>query len=170
MHGRAGMKIGIISDTHGLLRPEVFDAFAGVEHVLHAGDVGSADILTELVALAPVTAVWGNTDGWDVRERVPEMARVTLGGVQVAVVHGHRLSAARPGPAAEAFADAGLVVFGHSHQPVIEQVGGVLAVNPGSAGPRRFRGPVTVAIAEISDGRVTAHLVPLLRGDAASSE
>ena len=156
------MTLGIISDTHGLLRPEVFQAFAGVDHVLHAGDVGSAEILTELEALAPVTAVWGNTDGWEVRDRVPEVARVELGGVRIAVVHGHRLRAATSRHAAEAFPDAGLVVFGHSHRPIIERFGGTLAVNPGSAGPRRFRDPVTVALAEAGDGAVTARLVSLL--------
>jgi len=155
------MRIGIISDTHGLLRAEVHEVFAGVEHVIHAGDVGDADILAELEAIAPVTAVWGNVDGFDVRGRVPEVARIELAGVRIAVLHGMQLGAPTPEKAAAAHPDAGLVVFGHSHRPLVRQVGSVLAVNPGSAGPRRFRDPVTVAFAELRDGRVTARLVEL---------
>lgn len=155
------MRVGILSDTHGLLRPEVFGLFEGVEHILHAGDIGSAELLEELRAIAPVTAVWGNTDDWDVRDRVSEEAQVELGGVRVAVVHGHRLGSLTPERVAGAFPEAGLVVFGHTHQPVIERVGGTLVVNPGSVGPRRFRLPVTVAIAELESGRAEARLVPL---------
>jgi putative phosphoesterase len=155
------MKIGIISDTHGLLRAQVFELFAGVEHVIHAGDVGNGDILTELEAIAPVTAVWGNVDGFELRGRVPEVARIELGGVRIAVLHGMQLGSPTPERAAAAHPDAGLVVFGHSHRPIIRQVGTVLAVNPGSAGPRRFKDPVTVALAELVDGRVTARLVDL---------
>ncbi|HEX6038754.1 metallophosphoesterase family protein [Longimicrobium sp.] len=155
------MKIGIISDTHGLLRAQVFEVFAGVEHILHAGDIGDADILTELQALAPVTAVWGNVDGMDIRGRVPEVARLELGGVRVAMLHGMQLGSPTPEKAAAAHPDAGLVVFGHSHRPLIRQVGSVLAVNPGSAGRRRFKDPVTVALAELADGRATARLVDL---------
>jgi uncharacterized protein len=156
------MRIGLISDTHGLLRPQVFDAFRGVEHILHAGDVGATKILDALEAIAPVTAVFGNTDGWEVRARVPEVAHVELGGIAAVVLHGHLLRAATAEHAAAAHPDAGLVVFGHSHRPGIHEVGGVLTVNPGSAGPRRFRDPVTVALAEIADGTVRAELVPLL--------
>ncbi|HEY0019334.1 MAG TPA: metallophosphoesterase family protein [Longimicrobium sp.] len=156
------MKIGIISDTHGLLRAQVFDVFQGVEHILHAGDVGDPDILTELEALAPVTAVWGNVDGMAIRARVPEVARLELGGVQIVILHGMQLGSPTPQKAAAAHPDAGLVVFGHSHRPLIQQVGPTLAVNPGSAGPRRFKDPVTVALAEIADGAVQARLVDLI--------
>ena len=156
------MKIGIISDTHGLLRAQVFQAFQGVEHVLHAGDVGNPDILTELEAIAPVTAVWGNVDGWEIRNRVPEVARLELGGVRIAVVHGMQFGSPTPQKVAAAHPDAGLVVFGHSHRPLIQQVGPTVAVNPGSAGPRRFKDPVTVAIAELEGGRVQARLVDLI--------
>ena len=155
------MKIGIISDTHGLLRNEVFEVFAGVEHILHAGDVGPPGILTELEAIAPVTAVWGNTDGFDIRKRVPEVAHVELDGVPVVVLHGMQLGAPTPEKAAASYGGAGLVVFGHSHKPVVRQVGATLAVNPGSAGPVRFRDPVSVALAELEDGRATAWLVEL---------
>lgn len=156
------MRIGIVSDTHGLLRPELFTAFAGVEHILHAGDVGPADLLVELEALAPVTAVWGNTDGWEVRHRVPEVARVELEGVRVVVVHGMQVGSPTPRKVVEAYPDADLVVFGHSHRPVVERVGGVLAVNPGSAGPRRFRDPVTAALAEVAPGALSARLLTLV--------
>lgn len=156
------MKIGILSDTHGLLRPEVFEALGGVEHILHAGDVGPADLLVELEAIAPVTAVWGNTDGWEVRERVPEVARVELGGAAVVVVHGMQHGSPTPAVVAAAYPEADLVVFGHSHRPVIQRVGRTLAVNPGSAGPRRFRLPVCLATATVGDGRVDARLVRLL--------
>lgn len=155
------MKVGIISDTHGLLRSEVFERFAGVDHVLHAGDLGPVEFLAELEAIAPVTAVWGNTDGWEVRKRVPEVARVELGGVAVVVVHGMQLGSPTPEKAAEAYPEAGLVVFGHSHRAVIRRVGSVLAVNPGSAGPVRFSGPVTCALAEIGEGGVEVELVTL---------
>jgi putative phosphoesterase len=155
------MKIGIISDTHGLLRAEVFEVFAGVERVLHAGDVGDPAILDELAAIAPVTAVWGNVDGFDVRQRTTEIAEIELADARVVVLHGMQLGAPTPEKAAAAYPDAALVVFGHSHKPVIRQVGPVLAVNPGSAGRPRFRDPVTVALAEIADGKATARLVEL---------
>ena len=155
------MKLGIISDTHGLLRAQVFEVFEGVDHVLHAGDVGAAGILDELAAVAPVTAVWGNTDDWDVRHRVSEIAEIDLGGIRVVVFHGMQVGSPTPEKAAAAYPHAGLVVFGHSHKPVIRQVGATLAVNPGSAGRPRFHDPVTCALADITDGKVTARLVEL---------
>jgi putative phosphoesterase len=156
------MKIGIISDTHGLLRAQVFDVFQGVQHILHAGDVGDPGILTELAAIAQVTAVWGNVDGMDLRARIPEIARLELGGVRIVILHGMQLGSPTPQKAAAAHPDAGLVVFGHSHRPIIQQAGPTLAVNPGSAGPRRFKDPVTVAIAEIENGTVQARLIDLI--------
>lgn len=155
------MKVGLISDTHGILRPEVWEHFAGVEHILHAGDIGPMGILTELQTIAPVTAVWGNTDDWDIRGRVPEMAHTEIAGVQVVVLHGHQLGSPTAKKAAAAFPNAGLVLFGHSHRPEIERVGSVLAVNPGSAGPPRFGGPVTLGIANLQDGTVDAQLITL---------
>jgi hypothetical protein len=123
--------------------------------------VGDAEILTELEAIAPVTAVWGNVDGWDVRGRTTEVARLELGGLRVVVVHGMQLGSPTPEKVAAAYPNADLAVFGHSHRPVIRQVGRTLAVNPGSAGRQRFRDPVSVALAEIADGKVTARLVDL---------
>jgi len=155
------MKIGIISDTHGLLRAQVFELFDGVEHILHAGDVGDPAILDELAAIAPVTAVWGNVDGFDIRTRTTEIATVELDGVRTAVIHGMQFGSPTPRKVAAALPDAGLVVFGHSHRPLIERVGATLAVNPGSAGRQRFRDPVCVALADIVDGEVTARLVDL---------
>ncbi len=147
------MRIGVISDTHGLLRPEVFEAFAGVDHILHAGDIGSTDVLDELRAIAPVTAVAGNIDGFccgDARET----ARVTLGGVRFFLTH----ILDRPDhPRREVLdelrrAPADVVVFGHSHLPHDELIGEVRYLNPASAGPRRFDYPVSVAL--IEDGEV----------------
>lgn len=146
-------RIGIISDTHGLLRPEVFQAFADVDHILHAGDVGDLDILTELEAIAPVTAVWGNVDGMGVRARLPEAAEIDLAGLRVAIIHGHQFAAPTPRLVAERFPGRDLIVFGHSHQAEIERVGDSLVVNPGSAGPRRFTLGVTVAVGEITSGK-----------------
>ncbi|HET7228985.1 MAG TPA: metallophosphoesterase family protein [Longimicrobium sp.] len=155
------MKIGIISDTHGLLRAQVFEVFEGVEHILHAGDVGDPGILDELAAIAPVTAVWGNVDGFDIRIRTTEIAEIELGGVQVVVIHGMQFGSPTPQKVAAAHPGAGLVVFGHSHRPLVQQVGATLAVNPGSAGRQRFRDPVSVALAQIAAGKVTAWLADL---------
>lgn len=152
------MTIGVLSDTHGLLRPEAWAALEGVEHILHAGDIGSVDLLTELEALAPVSAVWGNTDGWGVRQRVPEVVEKELDGVAVVVIHGHQLGSPTPAALAARYPRAGLIVFGHTHTPVIERVGGVLVVNPGSAGPRRFNLPISLAHATVENGRVEAQL------------
>lgn len=156
------MKIGLISDTHGLLRPEVFTAFRGVDHVIHAGDVGGTDILTELEAIAPVTAVWGNTDDSQVRSGLPETARVELAGRSIVVTHGHRLGRPTASNVAAAHPDADLVVFGHTHTPVIERVGAVLVVNPGSAGAARFKLPVTIALVDLGDDQMTARLIELV--------
>ena len=156
------MLIGLISDTHNLLRPQVFGAFEGVGHIIHAGDVGDPDILDALRAIAPVTAVWGNTDSWEVVSVLPEIATVELEGLRITVLHGHRLGHPTGDRLAEAYPDTDLVVFGHSHQPEISRRGKTMAVNPGSAGPGRFKLPVTVAIAEITDGSLTARLVELL--------
>lgn len=155
------MRIGLISDTHGLLRPQIFDLFAGVNHILHAGDVGPLDILTELEAIAPVTAVHGNTDGWDVCERLPDVAELSLGGARVIVLHGDQFGSPVPTDLATEYPNADLLVYGHTHQGRIEKVGDLLCVNPGSAGPRRFKLRPSVALAEIEDGQVEARLVPL---------
>jgi len=150
--------VGLISDTHGLLRPEVIGVFAGVEHILHAGDVGSPEVLEGLRAVAPVTAVRGNVD---TGLGLPEVARLGLAGVRVVVVHGDRVGSPTPGKVAERYPGADLLVYGHSHRPVLAQVDDTLVVNPGSAGRRRFRDPVSVARAELHDGIADVVLVPL---------
>ena len=155
------MKIGIISDTHGLLRAEVWERFEGVEHILHAGDIGPLELLSELKSIAPVTAVWGNTDDWDIRGRVPEVARVELAGVRAVVVHGQQFGSPAPKIVAAEYPDADLVVFGHSHRSLVRTVGSVLAVNPGSAGPSRFGIPPTLAVANLSDGKLDVEILTL---------
>ncbi len=155
------MRVGLIADTHGLLRPEVAAAFEAVDHIVHAGDVGSPEVLEGLSAIAPVTAVWGNVDPPELRAVLPEVARVTLGGVRVVVVHGDQLGSPTPDRVAAAHPEADLVVFGHSHRPLIELVGDLVAVNPGSAGRRRFSNPVSVALADLDAGSVSARLVTL---------
>jgi putative phosphoesterase len=150
--------VGLIADTHGLLRPEVVDAFAGVEHILHAGDVGSPDVLDGLRAIAPVTAVRGNVD---VGLGLPEVARRELAGVRVVVVHGDRVGSPTPEKVTARYPGADLLVYGHSHRPALSQIDDTVVVNPGSAGRRRFRNPVSVARAELRDGEANVVLVPL---------
>jgi uncharacterized protein len=162
------MKLGIISDTHDLLRPQVFELFDRVDHILHAGDVGDPEILVELRALAPVTAVWGNTDGWRLRRDLPEIARVEVAGLRCLVIHGQQLGSPTPQALAERHPDTDLIAFGHTHRPVIRRVGEVLTINPGSAGPVRFGAPPTVAIASITEEGVQAELMRIaLPTDAA---
>jgi uncharacterized protein len=155
-------RVGLVSDTHGLFRPELLPALSGVDHILHAGDIGDPDILTALEAIAPVTAVWGNTDGWEIREKVAEEALVDLAGTRVRVVHGHRQGSPTAAAMARDHADVDVVVFGHSHKPEFQTIGETLAVNPGSAGPRRFSLPVTVGVLDIEGGVATARIVQLL--------
>ena len=155
------MRVGLISDTHGLLRPEVVDALAGVERILHAGDVGSVGILDDLAALAPVTAVWGNTDGHDVRATVPEVATLALEGRSVVVVHGHRLGSPRPDTLRAAHPEADIIVYGHTHRPLEDRGAGRLVVNPGAAGPARFRLRPSVAILTLEPAGAAVRLVEL---------
>ncbi len=140
------MRIGLISDTHGRLRNEVFTLFEGVDRILHAGDIGPLGILTDLEAIAPVTAVWGNTDRFDVRERVREVAQLELDGREVVVIHGHQLGSPRPGSLRAAHPEADVIVYGHTHRPLVDDGEGVLVVNPGSAGAARFGIPPSVAV------------------------
>lgn len=155
------MLIGLISDTHGLLRPDVHDAFAGVEMILHAGDVCSDTILDELGLIAPVFAVYGNCDDpW--MPGLAQQREMELGGLRVHVSHGHELGRPKPAQVAAAY-DADVIVYGHTHLAKIERVGGRLVVNPGSAGPKRFSLPATVARLTIADGRAEAELVTLVK-------
>jgi hypothetical protein len=149
------LTVGVISDTHGLVRPEAIEALRGADVILHAGDVGANHVLQELGELAPVIPVRGNVDGGWAR-LLPERRRLDLGGVPVLILHDRALLGLDP-------AGEGLrvVVFGHSHQPLAERRAGVLWFNPGSAGPRRFRLPVSVGRLVIEDGRVRHRLIRL---------
>jgi uncharacterized protein len=150
------MKIGVISDTHGRLRPEALQALAGVDHILHAGDVGDAAILDALARIAPVSAVRGNIDRSGRCATLPATELVELGGASFYLLHDvHELDL---DPVA---AGISVVVSGHSHKPGIERRHGVLYLNPGSAGPRRFSLPVTVAIVSLTDGAPQAEIVEL---------
>jgi putative phosphoesterase len=158
------MRLGVIADTHGLLRPEVFDVFREVDHILHAGDLGPLELLAELEALAPVTAVYGNTDGFDVRARLPQVARIELDGFRIVVTHGDQFGAPTPEKVQQAFPDAEILVFGHTHRPLLTLVDVVVTVmNPGGAGHRRFNLPPSVGILELEPGiPPRGRLVPLL--------
>jgi putative phosphoesterase len=157
------MRLGVIADTHGLLRPEVFEVFRDVDHILHAGDVGRPEILDELRAIAPVTAVYGNTDGWDLRSRLPAVATVELDGFTIVVTHGDQLGSPTPENLQAAFPDAEIIVYGHTHRPLLTLVDVVVTVmNPGGAGPRRFDLPASVGILELEPGiPPRGRLVPL---------
>ena len=148
--------IGVISDTHGLLRPEAVQALKGSDLIIHAGDVGDPGILDKLRAIAPVIAVRGNIDTGDWAISLPEYEVVEREGVSIYVLHD--VNELNLDPAAAGF---GAVISGHSHKPAIRQQGGVLYLNPGSAGPRRFKLPVSVAHLHIKDGKVTAEHVKL---------
>jgi len=149
------LRVGVISDTHGLLRPEALRALRGSDVVVHAGDIGGAEILDALRAIAPVLAVRGNNDREPWARSLPVEVALDLGGVPVAIVHD--LNTLTPA-AAEG---AAVVVCGHSHQPRKEVVGGVLYFNPGSAGPRRFHLPISVGRLDVVGGRVRATLIDL---------
>lgn len=147
------MRLGLIADTHGLLRPEVFDVFREVDHILHAGDVGDADLLTELEVVAPVTAVYGNTDGFDLRSRIPRTASLRLDGFDVLVTHGDELGSPTPVGLHAHYPDAEIIVFGHTHHAVLELVDRTITVmNPGAAGPARFAHRPSVGILELEPG------------------
>ena len=148
--------VGVISDTHGLLRPEAEAAFRGVDRILHAGDIGAPEILRKLEQIAPLTAVRGNIDREAWARPVPLSEAVEVEGVSIYVLH--ILDELDLKPEAASFA---AVVYGHSHVPKMETKNGVLYFNPGSAGPRRFRLPVTVGRLKVEGGRVLGEIVNL---------
>ena len=150
------MLIGVISDTHGLLRPEALVALAEAEHILHAGDVGTIEILDELKKIAPVTAIRGNIDVYGECAKLPATEMVELGGRLFYMLHSvHDLDIVPKATGID------VVVSGHSHKPVIERENGVMYLNPGSAGPRRFSLPVSVALVTVAESGVEARLVGL---------
>jgi putative phosphoesterase len=150
------MHIGVISDTHGLLRTEALSALAGVDHILHAGDVGDITILDALRAIAPVTAIRGNVDMFGTCALLPDTEVIELGGCLVYMVHAREWMDISPKAAG-----IGLVVFGHSHKPGMERTDGILYLNPGSAGPRRFKLPISIARVTIEGGIATAQIIEL---------
>ena len=153
--------IGLISDTHGMVRPDVHRALAGVELILHAGDVGGDAILDELGLIAPIVAVFGNTDA-PVDPRLSASIERTIGGVRIHVSHGHELGSPTPEKLLERYA-ADVIVFGHTHRQLVARgADGRLVVNPGAAGARRFKLEPSVARLTIEAGRAEVDLVPLL--------
>ena len=146
-------RIGLLSDTHGLLRPEALDFLRGSDHIVHAGDICDPAILDQLAALAPLTAVRGNNDHGPWAERLPETAIVDIAGVRLCVLHD--IAQLRLDPAA----GVQVVVTGHSHKPRIAREAGVLYVNPGSCGPRRFTLPIAAAELLVDGAAVTARIM-----------
>jgi putative phosphoesterase len=162
------VRLGVISDTHGLLRPEVFDVFEGVDHILHAGDVGPLELLDELATIAPVTAVYGNTDGMDVRARLPRVARIELDGFRIVVTHGDQFGRGVTADILQrSYPQADIIIYGHSHLPLLELADVVVTVmNPGGAGRRRFDIAASVGILELEAGiPPRGRLVPLTAAD-----
>jgi putative phosphoesterase len=150
--------IGVISDTHGLLRPKAASALSGVELIIHAGDIGNPQILEALTRIAPVHAVRGNTDRADWAADLPHTRVVEVGGVLIYVLH--ELFTLDLDPAAAGFA---AVIFGHSHSPHMERKNGVFYLNPGSAGPRRFTLPVTISLLHIEKNSLRVEFIELER-------
>jgi putative phosphoesterase len=150
------MRIGVLSDTHGLLRPEALQGLQGADHILHAGDVGAPDILNALRLIAPVTAIRGNIDEGGPCQHLPPTDLVELGGHHIYMLHDVNKLDLNPKAA-----DISAVIAGHSHKPLVEWRCGVLFLNPGSAGPRRFQLPVTVAWLQIGAAGLSAQIVHL---------
>lgn len=150
------MQVGVIADTHSLLRPEAIAALTGSDLILHAGDIGKPEILTGLSAIAPVVAVRGNNDQGAWADTIPEQHTIAIAGVTVHLLHIVKQLAIDP-----TAAGIRVVISGHSHKPLVEEHQGVLFLNPGSAGPRRFRLPVSVAQLQIDRTGVQAQIVEL---------
>jgi len=151
--------LGLISDTHGLIRPGVHSALTGVELILHAGDVGGTAILDELRLIAPIRAVFGNTDPPDHPELSTEVS-VQVNGLRVHVSHGHEVGSPTPEKLAERY-DADVVVYGHTHRPLVTRMNGMLFVNPGAAGPKRFNISPSVGRLTIADGRAEVEIIDI---------
>jgi uncharacterized protein len=158
------LRVGLISDTHGLLRPEARAFLVGCDYIVHGGDIGSAEILDELAALAPLIAVRGNndTEPWAARLPVSELIRV--GNVFLYVIHNLAELDIDPGAAG-----VRVIVSGHSHKPMVDERDGILYVNPGSSGPRRFKLPISVGEVFVSGSAVSARLVDLSGGAHAAT-
>ena len=148
--------IGVISDTHGLLRPEAISALQGSDLIIHAGDIGRVEVIEQLAAIAPVKAIRGNIDQAAWADEFPETQVVQVNDMLIYVLH--NLKALDLDPQAAGFR---VVVSGHSHQPKIEEKDGTLYLNPGSAGPRRFKLPIAVGRLTITNGRIHSEILPL---------
>ena len=136
-----------------MLRPQVFEIFHEVDHILHGGDIGNWDLIVELQAVAPVTAVYGNTDSFEVRGRVPQVSEIELDGFPIVVTHGDQFGSPTPAKLHEAFPNADIIIFGHTHKPLLELVDKTVTVmNPGGAGAPRFGIPPSVGILELEPG------------------
>ena len=157
--GGRPLRVGLVSDTHGLLRPEVRAFLRGSDHIVHAGDICDPAILEDLAGIAPVTAVRGNCDRGPWTGRLGETASLRVGDCLLYVIHDLAQLERHPGPPGTR-----VVVYGHSHQPAVTERGGLLLVNPGSAGPRRFSLPVAVGELVIAGNRITARTVELPAG------
>lgn len=151
--------VGLISDTHGLLRGGVHEALAGVELILHAGDVGGQEILDELALIAPVRAVYGNTDTPDMPGLVEEIS-ISIDGVSIHVSHGHELGSPTPTNLSANY-DADVVIYGHTHRQMVTRIGDKLVINPGAAGPRRFNLRPSVGRLTISGRKAEVEIVEL---------
>ena len=151
--------VGLISDTHGLLRPSVHDALKGVEIILHAGDVGGPDILDELRLIAPVRAVFGNTDPPGMPDLSPSID-MAIGSVRVHVSHGNEVGSPTPERLAARY-DSDVVIYGHTHQQLVTRLNGQLFINPGAAGPRRFKLSPSVGILTIKEGQAEVSIVDI---------
>ena len=150
------MRIGLIADTHNLLRPEALAALQGVAHLIHAGDIGGPHILADLERIAPLSVVRGNNDQDSWADAIPERLTLRFGAIALHVLHD--LKQLDIDPAAQGI---DVVIAGHSHKPLHEKRNGVLYLNPGSAGPRRFRLPITVALLHLTNGHIQAEHIDL---------
>ncbi|AKN29063.1 metallophosphoesterase family protein [Stutzerimonas stutzeri] len=150
------MRIGLISDTHGLLRTEAVAALQGCAQIIHAGDIGKPQVLDGLRAIAPLEAIRGNIDTPDWAQVLPERLDLRIGGLTLHVLHDLKQLDIDP-----LAAGVDVVIAGHSHKPKVERRDGVLYVNPGSAGPRRFSLPISLALLELNDGQAQVELISL---------
>ncbi|SRR5258708_1850245 len=151
------MLVGLVSDTHSLVRPEIFGALEGVELILHAGDVGGRAVIDELAAIAPVRAVYGNTDVSGEPGLKPQLV-LDLAGLSVHVSHGHELGTPTPARLLTRYA-ADIIVFGHTHRPLVERSGARLVINPGAAGPRRFNLQPSIARMRVERGQADVEII-----------
>jgi hypothetical protein len=149
------VKVGLISDTHGQLRARVLELFAGVDVILHAGDIGNSDIITELETIAPVHAVHGNTDDFEIASRYGEVVQLSFEDKTIVLTHGHKLGTPVPKLLRKSFPAADIVIYGHTHVPLVDRAALPILINPGAAGPARFKLKPSIAILELPAVEVT---------------